>query len=120
MTCKYYNNGNIGCTLEDRTSECFSCAAMNSETFITPKDQLFNFVDVHTTGKPIHFTSKKQWEDHLKKHGKYQLSNTDIKNLTEPKPKYSSGYKKVVEQAWVEREKFVMDYKYKRRPYYAG
>lgn len=37
--------------------------------FNTNKDRLYDFVDVHTTGKPIRFTSKRQWKNHLKARG---------------------------------------------------
>jgi hypothetical protein len=47
--------------------------------FMTPKDQLYNFTDVHTTGKPIKFESKRQWLKHIKALGltdNFQQSRT--------------------------------------------
>lgn len=82
--------------------------------FRTDKDQLFNFVDVHTTGKPLRFTSKRQWNQHLKKTGKYQLSSFDLKKLGEHKER-SSDYSQVVKEAWKERSKFVNEVKYGKR-----
>ena len=35
----------------------------------TTPDRLYNFVDFHTTGKPVVIHSKRQWKRHLKKLG---------------------------------------------------
>lgn len=37
---------------------------------------LYDFVETNTTGKPLRFHTKRQWKDHLKKHG----LNDDVKN----------------------------------------
>ena len=41
----------------------------NLPKFYTSKDKLWEFVDVHTTGRPIQFTSKRQWKAHIKSLG---------------------------------------------------
>jgi putative FmdB family regulatory protein len=101
-------NPEVWCICGGKATQHLSC-------FQTAKDKLFDFVDVHTTGKPIHFSSKRQWESHLKQHGKYQLTKEDIKRLKEPRKEKKSDYKSVVETAWKERNKFVQDVKYGRR-----
>ena len=35
----------------------------------TTKDKLYEFVDINTTGKPLEFRTKGQWNKHLKKLG---------------------------------------------------
>lgn len=95
----------------DVCPKCDICGV--GEAFNTPKDKLFEFTDVHTTGQPIKFTSKRQWEQHLKATGKHQLSQTDIKKLKEYKA-HTSDYREVVKTAWKEREKYKMDRKYGR------
>lgn len=52
------NHGQGICPLEPREAG-----------FQTFKDQLYNFTDYHSTGKPIVIHSKKQWKSHLKKNG---------------------------------------------------
>lgn len=37
---------------------------------------LYDFVDINTTGQPIRINSKRQWKDHLKRHG----LNDDVQN----------------------------------------
>ena len=97
-------------------SYCSKCDIMGvGEVFYASKDKLYDFVDVHSTGKPIHFTSKRMWESHLKTLGKRQLSKEDLKTIGTPKEPPKSDYRNVVVEAWKERTKFVMDIKYGRR-----
>jgi putative FmdB family regulatory protein len=96
------------------TCECGGNAVQLICCINTPKDKLYDFVDVHTTGKPIHFTSKKQWESHLKERGQYQLTQGDIKRLKEPPKDKKTNYKALAETAWKERGKFVQGVKYGR------
>lgn len=37
----------------------------------TSKDKLWEFTDVHITGKPVEIRSKGQWKNHLKTHRKH-------------------------------------------------
>lgn len=37
---------------------------------------LYDFVDINTTGQPVRIHNKRQWKEHLKKHG----LNDDVKN----------------------------------------
>ena len=97
-------------------SHCFKCEAeIPAAVFYTSKDKLYDFIDVHSTGRPIRFTSKRVWESHLKSLGKRQLSKEDLKTIGTPKEPPKSDYRDVAVQAWKERTKFVMDVKYGRR-----
>lgn len=58
--------------LERPQIKCPKCGARADKLFGLPhthQDKLYDFVDVNTTGKPIKFTSKGQWQRHLKKTG---------------------------------------------------
>lgn len=65
----YRVNGDTLC------QECFDKRPSKIKSFLdgsefhTSKDLLWDFVDTNTTGKPIHFTSKRAWKSHLKKLG---------------------------------------------------
>lgn len=64
---EYRLNGEYVCR------ECFTKTKRwdysdDGRTFNTPKDGLFNFVDIDVTGRPVQITGKKHWQDHLKKH----------------------------------------------------
>ena len=76
-----------------------------------------SFVDIHTTGKRREFGSIKDYDKFLKENKSYVLTNKELAHMSQPKPQEvkKSDYKKVAEQAWKEREKFVMDVKYGRR-----
>ena len=61
--------------------------------FHTHKDKLYEFTDVNTTGKPIQFSSKGQWQRHLKRLGlhddvKQHRSAEEIKNSFEKRNKF--------------------------------
>lgn len=36
---------------------------------VSGRNDMYHFVDVDTTGKPIEFHGKRQWREHLKQHG---------------------------------------------------
>ena len=97
------------------TCQCGGQACQMISCFQTPRDKLFEFTDVHTTGKPIKFTSKRQWENHLKATGKVQLNKYDLKNRLEAPKEKKSNYRDVAEKAWKERTKFVQEVKYGKR-----
>jgi len=87
----YKHNGNMLCKV------CFSKVRIRKspglKSFLTTKDRLYNFVDVNTTGKPIQFTSKRQWQKHLKKLGlnddvKQSRSSSEVKNSFAEKSKF--------------------------------
>jgi hypothetical protein len=64
----YKHNGKTIC------HDCFTkipakTTDFSEVNFMTAKDQLYNFTDIHTTGKPIKFDSKRQWQRHIKKLG---------------------------------------------------
>ena len=48
-------------------SYCPKCAVdpIFEAGFNTPKDKLYEFTDIHITGKPVEIRSKKQWQEHL-------------------------------------------------------
>ena len=46
----------------------------------TVKDKLWDFIDMSNFGKPIHITSRRQWEKECKKRGLVQIMNKDLKN----------------------------------------
>lgn len=60
---------------DELCQSCFSKRPSKIKSFIdgnefhTSKDGLWDFIDVDTTGKPIRFTSKRQWKQHLKSRG---------------------------------------------------
>ncbi len=77
------------------------------------------YVDIHTTGKRQEFSSIKQYDKFLKEHNAYVVTKQDVAKFVvspnENKEPPKSDYKKVAEQAWREREKFVQETKYGKR-----
>ena len=41
----------------------------------TSKDKLWEFTDIHITGKPVRINGKQQWKNHLKQHNKHDDVN---------------------------------------------
>ena len=74
-----------------------------------------SYVDIHTTGQRKEFSSLKSYDKFLKEHGKMVLSKKDLEARQHPK-EHKSDYRKVAEECWREREKFVQEVKYNKRP----
>ncbi|MDD5387590.1 MAG: hypothetical protein PHQ22_10395 [Sulfuricurvum sp.] len=82
MNTVYRHNG------DDLCRACFNArpavhidnSAING--FLTTKDKLFDFIDVHTTGKPVAIRSKRQWEKHIKSLGLHDDIN--MKKFSKP------------------------------------
>lgn len=72
--CKFENSDKCNsCYPSSYWGKCYFEKDPNKESKfvnLTSKDKLYDFVDIHSTGKPIHFTSKGQWKRHLKKLGR--------------------------------------------------
>ena len=81
-----------------------------------PNINVKSYVDIHTTGEKREFGSIKAYDKFLKEHGKMVLSKKELSERQSAKAQPKSDYKKVVEQAWKEREKFVQEVKYNKRP----
>lgn len=71
--CKHENSEIcLDCYPSGTWGTCYFQRDKNKEenfNFHTPKDKLYEFVDIHSTGKPVEIRSKGQWQKHLKKHG---------------------------------------------------
>jgi hypothetical protein len=90
----YKHNGKIIC------HDCFTkipakTTDFSEANFMTNKDRLYCFTDIHTTGKPIKFESKRQWQRHIKSLGltdNFQQSRTkqEIMNSFEKKRQFKT------------------------------
>lgn len=59
---------------------CQECAKETiNEAFYTSRDKLWEFSEKDTTGKMLHFTSKRQWYRHLKSMNMHDDMPKDIK-----------------------------------------
>jgi hypothetical protein len=65
----------------------------NFGKFMTSKDKMWEFTDIHTTGKPVEIRSKEQWKKHIKKLG----LNDDVKQSRKPED---------IRQGYYEKSKF--------------
>jgi len=82
MNTVYRHNGDDLCRacFNARPTRHIDNSAING--FMTTKDKLFDFIDVHTTGKPVAIRSKRQWEKHIKSLGLHDDIN--MKKLSKP------------------------------------
>ena len=67
----------------------------------------YDFVDINSTGKPIHFHSKRQWKDHLKRHNltdNFQQSSKG-KTYKSIQDKYKPLSHKEIKETMIERFK---------------
>ena len=70
-------------------SQCLKCIAEKSDVFYTSKDKLWEFIDFHSTGKPVEVRTKGQWKRHLKQNRLHDdlPSWKEARNLKMPDPK---------------------------------
>lgn len=118
MNCKFVVEGEMICSIDDRESKCFSCGLLRQNNqmgeFYKSKDQLWNFVDVHVTGKPERFGSKRKWKNFLKRHNKHD--DVSAKSMVSAQNSYYNDLdkrnkketRKVLEEAYmtVKRRRF--------------
>lgn len=115
--CKHGHRFDEFLRVDDRTRliYCPYCKGLASRLISLPntsKDLAWHFTDIHTTGKPVEFTSKGQWQRHLKSHGLHDdipqraLKESDLKSpKKESKQDRFYKTKKIVEQAYLEGKK---------------
>lgn len=90
--------------LEKPIIHCPLCRAISQKMFGLPhthQDKLYDFTDINTTGKPIKFSSKGQWQKHLKKLGMHD----DVKQSPRKSTEFKTG------ESRHEKEKRKKEYK---------
>lgn len=117
--CQKCGSENTGYKINGKRlcKECFSI----TETSIHPlnidgdTDFIeFNIVDVHSTGKPLHFTSRKKWKEHLKSKGLTDdLTPKELLNFKSKKEKIKWG-DTVIKALKEDGAKYAADVKYGR------
>lgn len=78
---------------------------------VNGRADMYNFVDLNTTGKPVVINSKTQWRNHLKLHGLNDdvkndpYTKSEIESKIQQKNRDKEGSKKKIRQAVVEAYK---------------
>lgn len=109
--CEHYQEEVHG-MLERPVVMCEKCGSVSHKLIcrdvkfcgVDGSGSLYNFVDVNTTGKPIQFTSKRQWQSHLKSHGlnddckQGTLKESDLRksSMGKTKEEKRKDYKKAI------------------------
>lgn len=57
-------------------SECYKTISVNPDQIFAASVPLYDFVDHKTTTQPVRIRSKREWNEHLKRVGQIEASNT--------------------------------------------
>ena len=89
------------CEQFERQGGCLTHRLQRGEArFQTPADLIYNFVDVHVTGKPVQISGRRQWRRFLKENGSTDNVSWSAKSLKSPKAApFSPDVRRQVEKA---------------------
>ena len=89
------------CERFERQGGCLDHRLQRGEVvFQVPADRIYNFVDVHVTGKPVQINGRRQWRRFLKENGSTDNVSWSAKSLKSPKTaSFSPDVRRQVEKA---------------------